>query len=284
MERRFNPQIRKLTRLVLEIPPEVPLPECSWPKRSEECSKEKATLIDSRLTSRQERYEVRSLDERKECAIGPEILSALKNPVHLKKVSEMLADIEVQAGTLTPNSKPGFMKELTTLVEGDISTRSQTMIYYLIYVVIAFFLLGYQTTKPPIPDPLPVVGNSVVFTILNILPLVSIYYLHSVFIDRVRTGSYVHVIPLALLVSYSLYTSIVHQGTVSWLKKYLLAITLLIALVCSVYLVMSFRGVYSDCYKVQRNVDEVPLTPLYLVAVGGLIIPIGLILVIYLAL
>lgn len=284
MSRPFNPQIRKLTRLVLEIPPEKALPDCSWPKRSEECSLAKGTLIDSRVSTRNNQYEVRSIEERKECAIGPEILSALKNPLYMKKVSEMLADIEVQAGTIPPERKESFMKDLKTLVDKDIQTRSQTLIYYFIYIIISFFLLGYHNMQSPVKSPLPIFGNQVIFTLVNIVPLVAIYFLHSVFLDRVRSGTYFHIIPLALLVSYALYARILQEGTVNTTIKYLTILSVIIAIVGSIYLLFSFQGIYSDCYRLQRNTSNVSLTPLYIGVVGGLIIPLILITSTYLAL
>jgi hypothetical protein len=284
MSRPFNPQIRKLTRLVLEIPPEAPLPDCSWPKRSEECSLGKGNLIDSRVSTRKDQYEVRSINERNECAIGPEILSALKNPQNLKKVSEMLADIEIQAGNVPLERREFFMKELKTLVDKDIQTRSQTLIYYFIYLIISFFLLGYHNMQTPVKSPLPIVGNQAVFTLINIVPLVAIYYLHNMFLDRVRTGTYFHIIPLALLVSYALYARILQEGSVNTTIKYLTILSVIIAIMGSIYLLFSFQGIYSDCYRSQTNTSTLSLTPLYLGVAGGLILPLILIMSTYLAL
>ena len=271
MERRFHPQIRKLTRLVLEIPPEKPLPDCSWPQSSKTCDLKTPQLIQSDSLFQEESYEVRSVDERRECTLGPEIMGALMNPKDRRTVLERLADLEMSNAPSEYKDRDEFIKGVEKDILGEMSRRSQLIYFYIVYFTIGLLLLTYQNQKT----------GSFSLTLISVIPLIAIFFLHNMYSERVSQSMFIHLIPVLLLISYGLYSwSLQNTSSVASLGRAVMYLAVIAAIVLSVKLIADFRSVFSNCVSQQlgrpRSSDRNVLLSIF-----GLILPLTVLLSFY---
>jgi hypothetical protein len=272
MSRPFNPQIRKLTRLVLEIPPEAPLPDCSWPLNNKECDLKSSRLIESSMNPEtDERYEVRSIDDRKECSLGPEVINALKNPGYRATILERLADMEIEMNNLPALERGSFVKKVDEDIQTEMNRRSRIIFSYFIYFTIALLFLTDHSRKT----------NSWPIVIISIVPLITMFFLHQMYSERVANSTFVHLIPILLLVSFGLFSWTMDAGGSPMLSKPVLGLSILITVFFSIKLVMGFRDIYSMCASQQRGM-AVDVTKYITLGVLGLIIPMIILLSLYL--
>jgi hypothetical protein len=282
MNRNFNPQIRQLTRLALQLPPETPLPDCSWPTRAEECdlNKRNNLIESSNISTLVERFEIRSPVERNECAIGPEFYNILKNTKDLRTVSEALADIETQAGTIPKEARKEFIHKVEGIVKEDMQRRTNVILLYVGYFTLSLIFLSYQIQKASSLVTISGLNNYILTIALTVIPLIVSFVLHTRFAERVRNSTLIHLLPILLLVSIVAYNQCLEAGSADTLNKTILVGAIGGALLVGGYLIMSFRGVFRDCAIRQRNVNFDPTTVTGFGLVG-IILPIVLLLVGY---
>lgn len=283
MIRNFNPQIRQLTKLALQLPPEAPLPDCSWPTRAEDCdlNKKNNLIQSSKVSSLVKRYEIRSPPlERNECAIGPEFYNILKNNKDLRTISEALADIETKAGTIPKDARKEFIDNVEGIVKEDMQRRTNVILLYVVYFTLTLILLSYQIQKASSLVTISGLDNYVITIILNVIPLALSFVLHSRFAERVRNSTLIHLLPIFLIVSIVAYNQCLEAGSASTLNKTILVGSTIGALVFGSYLILSFRGVFKDCIIKQRNVNFDP-TLVTGIGIAGILLPIVLLLVGY---
>lgn len=272
MSRPFNPQIRKLTRLVLEIPPEAPLPDCSWPLNNRHCDLKSSRLIESGMNPEtDERYEVRSIDDRRECSLGPEVINALKNPRYRMTILERLADMEIQMNSLPEMDRDSFVNQVDGDIQIEMNRRSRIIFSYFIYFTIALIFLTDHSRRT----------NSWPTVIISIVPLLTMFFLHQMYSERVANSTFVHLIPILLLVSFALFSWTMDAGGTPMLAKPALGLSILITLFFSIKLVIGFRDIYSMCASQQRGM-AVDVTKYITLGILGLIIPVIVLLSLYL--
>jgi hypothetical protein len=273
MSQRFHPQIRKLTRLVLEIPPETPLPDCSWPQSSISCDlKTRSKLIQSTAPPREEEaiYEVRSVDERRECTLGPEMLGVLLNHRDRRTVLEKLADLELKSKPIGDKEREVFIQDVEAGIMNEISRRSRLIYFYIVYYTLGILLLTQQYRQT----------GSGSLTLLSVFPLVAIFLLHNMYSERISSSMFVHLIPILLLISYGLYSWILQSSPSGSGPRFFLYLLMIVVIVLSLKLIADFRGVFSDCLYHQtgrRQGSNVNM----LLGVFGLIVPLTIILSLY---
>ena len=282
MIRNFNPQIRQLTRLALQLPPEAPLPDCSWPTRAEDCdlNKRNNLIESSNISTLVERFEIRSPVERNECAIGPEFYNILKNNKDLRTVSEALAEIETKAGTIPKEARKDFIHKVEHIVKEDMQRRTNVIFLYVGYFTLSLILLSYQIQKGSSLITTPVINNYILSIALTVIPLIVSFILHSRFAERVRNSTLIHLLPIFLLVSIVAYNQCLEAGSASAFNKSILVGSIIGALLVGGYLIVSFRGVFRDCAVRQMNKNFDP-TMMTLTGLMGITLPLVLLLIGY---
>ena len=107
----------------------------------------------------------------------------------------------------------------------------------------------------------------------NLIPLITIYFLHNLYAERVVDSGFVHLIPILLLVSYGLHTWTLQPGQETSLpQRTLLWVVILATLLISIKLLFSFRDVYTTCLNEQRG-TQISGLKFMMTGILGLILP-----------
>jgi len=276
--RNFNPSVRTISKLALQIPDQTRLRECSWPMDPKRCEvAQQMNLITS--SSRKEnvnRYEVRSItnepDEEVECTIGPEFYPLFRDAGDTRTILEALVDAEVRIGSVKPADREKTYNEILETVTNDLKSRGRLLVYYGVYFVVGLFFLIDNYVRGDALISIPGLEDKLSQLILNILPLLTSYYLHLTYNERVRGGGFIHLLPLAILVSYFTINRVIRSGVAGTFNKTLLVGAAATILVVAFYLIMSFRNTYERCSALQTGV-RVNSSWLILIAMFGIVIP-----------
>ena len=289
MSRNFNPSVRKISRLALEIPPSAILPECNWPKSPKNCTiGERRKLVTSQTLEEKERYQVRSISsyeelasvktENPECAIGPEYHGLFNDSGDIRTLAEALADLEEKVGGITSKEeRQRIIKDVEQSIKMDIGRRSQILLTNAVYFIIAMYLLIYNHQNGSITTSLPVIDNKFMFMLINVIPLLTSFYLHQIYGDRVRSGAIFHLIPLSILISYVIYTRMIVEGGVKDLTKTFYSISLVGGAAVTFFLIYKLRTTYEICSKHQLG-SKLNSSLYVTLAIVGILIPLTILL------
>lgn len=262
--RNLNPAVRRITRSVLKFPPLKELPECSWPKGQGECLLSKRRGDTAKLIP--ESYEVRSVGreseamESNECAIGPEFYGLFRNEEDVRTVAEALVDAEVHLGKLTKEDRSKVVKQIEETIKGDLRGRSMILYSYASYFVLGGFLLYQLAGNSRVTDEASFLENTFSQLVLGILPLITSFYLHNIYGERVRKSQLLHLLPISILLSYVL------RDTSLFL------LTTALTIVLTIYVISKFRTTYVTCsmHQLNRQLDS---RPVVLIAIFGIVVP-----------
>jgi hypothetical protein len=284
MSRNFNPSIRTIGKLALQIPEQERLKECSWPTNPNKCeTAQKINLITS--ASRKEnvdRYEVRSITnepqesavdkEEAGCTIGPEYYPLFKDDEDVRTLAEALVDAEVRIGNVKTEMRDQMYETIVKTVKEDMMSRGRLLVFYGVYFAVGLFFLIDNYARGTTLASVPVLEDRLSQLVLNTVPLLASFYLHMAYEERVRTGKFLHILPLAILISYFVMNMILRAGRVSGVSKTVLVVLALTVLIISFYLVMSLRTTYVRCSARQTG-GGVNSSWLVVVAMFGVILP-----------
>lgn len=285
--RNFNPAVRTLLRKKLDIPQFETIPECSWPQRAEDCKLSIGkNLISSSVKRESNKYEVRSISnipEPNECAIGPEFHGLFENEQDTRSLLEALVDAEVKLGNVNKNEKGRILKDIGEVIKDDITRRRYLLLIYVVYFIVSGFLLSYNYQNFVNVEDLGLFNDRNILLALYLVPLLTIFFLHNKFGERVRTGNIFHVIPLALIGLYILQMRIYQDGVVTSGHRLVQILVGLVAIVLSVYLLMRFRTIFENCSAYQLN-HRIDSTVYLVVGTLGLLAPLLILSGVYLTL
>lgn len=288
MSRNFNPSVRKISRLALEIPPSAILPECSWPKSPKNCTiGERRKFVSSKTLEEKERYQVRSISsyedivkvENPECAIGPEYHGVFNDSNDIRTMAEALADLEEKfGGIMSMEERRRIVVDIEKTIKTDIGRRSQILLSNAVYFIISIYFLIHNIQNGTITTSVPVIENKLMFTILNIIPLLSSFYLHQIYGDRVRSGAVFHLIPLGIVASFAILTWMNTDGAVKDSTRNLYSLSLTIAGAVTFFLIFKLRTTYEICSKQQLG-GKLDSSRYVVTAIVGILLPLILLIV-----
>jgi hypothetical protein len=230
-----------------------------------------------------ERYEVRSItnepptheSESLECAIGPEFYSLFKDEKDVRTIVEALVDAEVKVGNFKVEDRQRLMEDISRTIVEDRNRRGHLLIYYAVYFIVGFYFLSDNYAKGDAFASVPLLEDPISQLILNTLPLLTAFYLHMIYVERVRTGSFIHILPLAILLNVFLINQVIRNGRVTEMMRSVLIISSIAAVVVTFYLIRSLRSTYNEC--IQRQLNKTTNTgSLILVAIFGILLPLVL--------
>lgn len=282
--RNFNPSVRAISRLALQIPEQTKLLECSWPMDSRKCdlARQMKMVSSSVRKDNVEQYEVRSVtneppsvEESHKCAIGPEFYTLFKDENDVRTVVEALLDAELRAGTIRPEERDGLYRSISRSIGEDGRRRVRTLMSYAVYFAVGLYFLSDNYGRGEVLNSIPVLDDRLSQLILNLVPLLTSFYLHTVYGERVRSAGFIHILPLAILLTYFLINRVLRSGVVSGPLKTTLVLSVLAAVVISFRLVRSLRITYEECSYRQLN-RRVDSGLLVLIAIFGLLVPLVL--------
>jgi hypothetical protein len=265
MIKNFNPQIRRLTRKILDVPPDQPLPDCSWPVREEDCDIGSGKRLIKSKSIKREIVELRSIENRDQCTVGPELRKVLRDKTSVKNIIDVLTNLEMQAGDVSPRSRQRFMQQVEKQIDMEVSRNTQLIITYVVYFIIALIILVYKYRME----------MDIYSLIVNVLPLLGIFYLHILYAERVVQSTFIHLIPILLILGYGIYSLILHSGVINPIQKWGLVSTTLAVAGLSIYLLLSFRTRYLECMYLQRGTYENGVTSIMLIGAVAVIIPLA---------
>lgn len=257
VRRNFNPSVRTLLKKNLDIPVYEPLSECSWPQREEDCKLSIGKKLISSSGKRQtNKYEVRSISntpEPDECAIGPEFHGLFDNDKDTRTLLEAIIDSEIKIGNIKQSQREETLRDISQVISNDISRRKYLLLAYVVYFIIAGFILNFNYQNFVNVDPGMIFNNRMTLLILYLLPMITVFFLHIKFGERVRSESWFHVIPLVLLIIYGLQARIYQDGVLTPGHRLVQIVMSLVAIGISIYLLMRFRTIFETCSKYQLN-------------------------------
>ena len=282
----FNPSVRRFTRLALQVPLPKELPECSWPKSPENCTIGNRRKLVAEIP-KPDRYEVRSIEtdyrggggggndsqkEDDECALGPEFHGLFRNEQDIRTVAEALVDAEINIGNLPIDQRRKAMEDIEKTIKGDIGRRSNILMSYAVYFVIAGFVLIYNYQNSSVANGIPLLEDKVVQLVFGLAPLIFTFYLHNVYGERVRSGTIIHLLPISILATLIIYLRCLQDGFVSNGHRLSLILASLVSLAIVFYLIFKLRTTYEMCSKHQLN-RKLDSSQLVLIAVFGVMFP-----------
>jgi hypothetical protein len=275
MEIKLNGFVREFTRRAIKIPPLQSIQGCDWVDGGEcETVSVREKLIQSGDTLQKKlKYSLRSIDEIKKipndnafCSIGPEFQRILKDPEEIKTVAEAFATWTGR--DLSKSERTKFVTSLEKIISEDIRRRGFTIGLYVLYFTIALPLLVQQYTGwrnvPGLQYPLAMLS-------LLLLPLITSFYIHALFAERLRTSGILHILPLIILVGLVVYSVIVASGPTPILKT-ALAISQWVLVLAAVYGLVYIRRQYEEC-RILQSGGAYNSHKIILWGIVGLVIP-----------
>lgn len=288
--RQLNPFVRDYTRRAMKIPVFDTIEGCSWPGGACE-TRVRKQLIESSVSGetfldQSREYSLKSLDnlpriyrdESEQCAVGPEFQNLFTSQKEIRTVADAFTEWIAKSTSMTRERKLEFSEKIAKMLKEDIQRRTRTLGSYVLYFSIALLLLLQQYAQSAnLPSP-PLFGSPFLLTVVFLVPLISTFYLHTLYSERLRNAGILHTIPILLLVTYAAYSIMVRQGSISSVWKYVMTISQVLILVLILYVFLYFRAIYDNCHRLQTGSKTEHPNPIGLLLLGSIVIPVVLIL------
>lgn len=287
--KKMNTFIREFTRRAIKIPSLKPIEGCDWPNPDEECdSRNRKVLIESSSGESLEkalRYSLKSLDKIKEpklnedreyCSIGPEFQRLIRDPKEIVNITRAFSIWSGASKQLNGMEKKQFLNKISGMVTDDIQRRMITIGLYVFYFTIALVLLVHQFgMRGNLPAP-PILQSPLILLSLFLLPLLTSFYIHVLYADRLRNSHILHILPLSILLTYVCYSIMIGRSAVEPLWKYLMMVSQAVTLILGIVIITFFRGYYDECHRIQTGSKNTDSTRLFILGGLGIILPVAL--------
>lgn len=283
--RQLNPFIREFVRKGIKIPVLNPIEGCSWPGGSCETRIQKHLIESSSgetLLERVQKYSLKSLDDMpkrlredpQRCTLGPEFQNLISHPTELKTLADAFLEWVGSTEKMTRAQKTEYSREIVKRLESDIRQRTWTLLSYILYFSITLFLLLQQVRQGSnLPAP-PAIGSSAGLLVAFLIPMISGFYLQTLYSERLRGTGFLHLLPILLLTTYAAYSIMLSQGTVSSVWKYSMFLTQIAVLGITFYTFYYTRRLYDDCLQIQTGGAQPKPMVVTLLIFGGIALPV----------